>query len=775
MMDPIWKILLYILFNQFFYNNFLYEKPNQMEMDVKPLEISGNVNTFSGTGGITWMCPQNFPGASLPFGMVRLSPETISSYFNLRSVNTSGYYYYDNRIMGFSHTRLAGTGATDGGQFLVIPTIEPFSKKIYSEGQNAYYTHKKEAAYPGYYAVRFPKLHILTELTATNRVGVHRYTFSHHTIPHIFINVSNALGDGRSENGEIYINPETKEISGSIRTYGTFSKRYNGINVYFAARFNQEFTNSTLWKNGILYPDSLNIHGDKVGIDLVFAMGNPEQIIELRLAVSYVSIKNARENLMVETSGKTFDDILALAGKKWEEKLSLIKIEGGSEEQIKLFYTALYRSLQMPTIFNDINGDYIGFDNKIHKASGFTYYTDLSLWDTFRTLHPLFNIILQEEQRDMIVSLIQMSKEGGWLPRWPSGNGYTGSMLGSPADMVIAESYLKGIRGFDVESAYQAMKKVALGPTPKGSAYSGRRGIQHYLKYHYIPTDKTKKAVSRTLEYAYADYSIYLLAKALDYEKEAELFYNHSQYYRNLWNPKTQYFQPRYSDGKFFEDFDPLKITYFDFSGKYTKDYVEGSPLQWRWAVPFDIEGFVSLFKNKDYLVEELDHFFSKSFHKIGWWNPGAYYWHGNEPDLYTAYLFNDAGRPDLTQKWVRWILETKYADNEVGLDGNDDSGTLSAWYVFSALGFYPIAGTDIYQIGSPLFKKSVVQMGDKTLTIIADNYSPDNIYVNTVWLNGEKLQNFHFKHAEISNGGTLRFEMNKFPTNLVKGHKNEN
>ena len=766
-MDPVGKVLLYIFFVQFIYNVFLYEEPNRMKMEIKPLEKAQYVNVFSGTGGITWMCAQNFPGASLPFGMLRLSPETVSSFFNLRAVNTSGYYYYDNRIMGFSHTRLAGTGATDGGHFLVTPAVEPLKNNIYSDGQNSYYSHKEETAFPGYYAVRLPKLHVLAELTATERVGIHRYTFSLYTKPHILINVSNHLGSSqeyKKKDGEVCYNAETGEITGSIRTYGTFAKRYQGIRVYFAARFKQPFVKAQLWKNGALYPDSSALHGDEVGIDISFSRGNPDRTIELRLAISYVSVKNARENLITETQGRSFEEIVGDAQKKWQKKLSLVDIRGGSEKEKRLFYTALYRALQMPTIFNDVNGDYLGFDNKVHKASGFTYYTDLSLWDTFRTLHPLFNLIQPAEQRDMLISLVMMAKEGGGLPRWPSGNGYTGSMLGSPADMVITESYLKGIRDFDIESAYKAMKKTALAPTPPGSAYSGRRGIEYYLQYHYIPSDKSERAVSRTLEYAYADHSIYLLAKELGYKKDAQLFYSHSQYYRNLWNPETQYFQPRYVDGSWFKEFDPLKITYFDFSGKYTKDYVEGSPLQWRWAVPFDIDGFIPLFKSKEYLVKELNRFFAKSYNKIGWWNPGSYYWHGNEPDLYTAYLFNDAGRPDLTQKWVRWILKTKYADNEVGLDGNDDSGTLSAWYVFSALGFYPIAGTDIYQIGSPLFKKSVIKMGEKTLTVIAENYAPQNIYVKSVSINGKRLKAFRFKHECIANGGIIKFEMSENP-----------
>jgi predicted alpha-1,2-mannosidase len=274
------------------------------------------------------------------------------------------------------------------------------------------------------------------------------------------------------------------------------------------------------------------------------------------------------------------------------------------------------------------------------------------------------------------------------------------------------------------------------------------------------------EAVSKTLEYAYADDAISKLATALGYEDDAKLFKEHSKYYRNVWNPETQYFHPRNSSGEFTEKFKPLKLTYLDFSGKYTDDYVEGSALQWRWALFFDPEGLISLFDSKEYFVSELNDFFALSDSTLGRWTPGSYYWHGNEPDIHAAYLFNSAGRPDLTQKWVRWIMDNKYSAVYYGIEGDDDAGTLSSWYVFSALGFFPVAGSDIYQLGAPIFKKAEIKIGDNTLTIIAENYSPENIYVNKVWLNGKPLNRTWFKHSEIADGGELKFEMSRTPGN---------
>ena len=747
------------------YKSIVGAKPGKLQVSAKPGEIGQWVNPFIGTGGFPiYTSADDIPGATCPFGMVRLSPDT--DYFRGspsdegKPISTAGYYYGDNKIIGFSHTRLIGTGAFDGGHFRVVPAIGENGLKNYQEGQYSKFSHKYEVAFPGYYAVKLLKQGILAELTATERVGIHRYTFTKEEIPHILIDVSSALGHGKTTEGEVQINPEQQEVVGAIRTFGSFASRYGGIKVYFAARFNQPFSAHSVWSGDSLLKNQASVEGEKIGVDLSFNNVGSELVVVLKLGISYISIENARANLEEEAGDVGFDDILSEAKQAWEEKLSLIKIEGGSDEQRKIFYTALYHSLQMPTLFNDVNGDYMGFDKKVHKVSDYRYFTDLSLWDTFRTIHPLFTLIAPKDQRDMMVSLVKMCEQGGVLPRWPSGYGYTGSMLGASADIVIAESYLKGIHDFDVETAYQAMRKAALGIDIPKEGFKPRGGMTDCLKYQYCPADLMDRAVSKTLEYSYADDAIAKLAKALGYEKDAKLFSGHSRYYRNVWNPESQYFQARNASGEFVKKFKPLKLTYFDFKNEYTNAYVEGSALQWRWAVFFDPEGLISLFKDREYFVNELNDFFALSNPARGNWSPGSYYWHGNEPDLHAAYLFNTAGRPDLTQKWVRWILDNKYGAGYDGIDGDDDAGTLSSWYIFSSLGFYPVAGSDLYQIGAPLFEKAEMKIGDKLLTILADNYSSENKYVRKVWLNGNLLDRFWFKHAEIAQGGVLRFEM---------------
>ena len=742
----------------FKYDRIVRARPS-LQTKVQPKDLGRWVDPFVGTGGFPWVCGNNSPAAMVPFGMVRLGPETTSILIGKRALNTSGYYYGDERLRGFSHTRLDGTGATDGGHFLVMPSREPAVRSAQRKGRTTLFSHSQEAAFPGYYAVELPQLDVLVELTATPHVGVHCYTFTGSRAAHLLIDVSNALGGHRSTDGKVRVLPGAKEVEGSVRTYGTFAARYGGLKVYFVARFDQPFASFGTWQDETFRANRSDAEADAVGADLEFGSGDGPQVVTLRLAISHVSIENARANLESEATG-SFDLLAAQAQQKWEERLSLVRVEGGSDSQKRIFYTALYRVFQMPTVFNDANGEYLGFDRKVHPAAGFQYYTDLSLWDTFRTVHPLYTLLAPKDQRDMMVSLTKMLEQGGWLPRWPAGHGYSNSMLGTPADIVIAESYLKGIRDFDVQAAYRSMRLTALAPVPNGSAFSGRAGIQNYVRYGYCPCKLTQESVSRTLEYGWSDKSVSLLAAALGDTNDAELFQKHSEFYRNLWNPQTQYFQPRDVQGKFFEPFKPLLLTYLDRKGKFTKDYVEGSALQWRWGAPYDAEGMIALFKSRDFFVEELNRFFARSNPTMGAWNPGPYYWHGNEPDIHAAYLFNEAGRPDLTQKWVRWILDHKYADSYKGLDGNDDAGTLSAWYVLSALGLYPVAGSDKYELGAPLFKRAEVDLGGHLLTIISDNYAPDHAYVDKVWIDDTRLNRFWIRHWELEQAKTLRFKM---------------
>ncbi|MCA9096125.1 MAG: GH92 family glycosyl hydrolase, partial [Planctomycetaceae bacterium] len=583
------------------------------------------VNPLIGTGGIYYLCANNHPGAGLPYGMVRLSPDT-SSRLGKRATNMSGYYYSDPLIVGFSHTRLVGTGAIDGGSFLVIPCNEKHVADITAakrKGMNAEFSHKNETAFPGYYGIHFTSRGITAELTATRHVGLHRYTFEKSDPPHLIINVSSVLGKGTCRNATVKVtpattspaatSPDTGEITGSVENFGSFSGRSGGLKYYFVARTNLPFTEFSTWNDTDLAKSRAEASGDNVGVDLAFPARNEPTTIELQLAISCVSLDNARANLDAEVGNKNFDDVLKLAVADWESALNRIRITGGTDQQRQIFRTALYRTFQMPTASNDVNGQYLGFDKQIHRAEDFTYYTDMSLWDTFRTVHPLYNLIARTEQRDMIRSLLAMADQGGYLPRWPSGAGYTNSMFGTPADIVISEAYQKGIRDFDAAHALDLMKKSALAPVPPGTKFSGRSGIEHYLQYQYCPSDLMKKSVASSIEYGYADHAISRFAASLGRASDADLFRKHSAYYRNLLNPETQFFHPRDSQGKFSPDFKPDLLTYLDFSEKYTHAYVEGSAWQWRWGVPADADEVVKLFKSPEDFVTQLEIFFEKA------------------------------------------------------------------------------------------------------------------------------------------------------------------
>jgi len=750
------------------YISVVLPKPGALAAPVSPPALAANVDPFIGTGGYFWMSPYNTPAVTAPFGMMRLGPDTASLFINRPGLNTSGYFYSDNKIIGFSHCRLIGTGTRDGRYVTLFPAIGTGAEKARRADRCVRFSHRHETAFPGYYAVELPKPGVLAELTASARAGIHRYTFRKEETPHLILDAGTAMADGRTENGRIQILPDAREVEGSLRGHAGFANRYGGLNVYFVAQFSEPFTEYGTWSGPsralepTYTPGAASAVGDGVGADLAFAKSPGQPLtVEVRVGISFTSLANARVNLAAEAAGKDFNTLATETGQEWESRLGRIRIQGGTERQRRIFYTALYRAFQMPTVFNDVNGEYIGFDLATHKAEGFRYFTDFSLWDTFRTAHPLYNLIARADARDMMVSLVEMTKAGGSLPRWPAGYGYSGSMLGTPADVAVTEAYLKGIRDFDVETAYKSMRQNALEGPPPGCKFGGRDGLEWYLAQGYCPSEKMREAVAATLEYSHEDYAISLLAKELGHTEDAETFARHSQYYRNLWNPGTQYFMPKDSSGSWQAEFKPLLLTYMDFEGKYTNDYVEGSALQWRWYVPFDGAGLVSLFESPEYFASQLDDFFAKSNKRMGQWNPGPYYWHGNQPDIHAVYLFNAANRPDLTQKWVRWILETRYDDNYVGLDGNDDGGTLSAWYVLSAMGFYPVAGTARYELGAPLFEKAEMNLGDgKILTVIAQNHAPENTYVRRVILNGTTLERTWFSHEEIANGGTLVFEM---------------
>lgn len=716
--------------------------------DVETGEYTQYVDSFIGTGGIPWTCGMVNPAASVPFGLVRLGADTsfIGGAYLLKT-NTSGYYYEHHHIEGFSHSRLSGTGAEEYEMFRVTPVIGNKKAGVLP------FSHENETAAPGYYAVYLPTVDCLAELTSTAHAGVHRYTFGSSKDARLSLDVSSFAGNSYVENSVAEYDPETGLITGRCLLHAQFSGRYDGLPVYFAAKASKDI-------------EEVSISGDETDLKVDMNFGDiKDDAVELKVGISFVSNENALLNLETEVGEKSFDEVRKEALAQWENELSLIKIDSDDEELKTIFYTALYRTMIMPSDVTDVNGEYLGFDKEVHTAEGFTYRTDMSLWDTVRNTHSLYTLIQAEVQNDCLNSLVEMTKAGGAVPRWPQGAGYSGSMIGDPANIMITESYLKGFTDFDVQTLYEYMKKSSDDTVNK----VGREFVDEYNTYGYVPDDidGTKKSVSRTLEYSWEDGAIATLANALGYAEDAAKYGEKSMNYKNVFNPENKYFHPKNADGTFTKMLVPTATSFYDdiIPLGLTRGFCEGSARQWRWSATHDIDGMIELFGSEEYFVSELEAFMEDAAPTRAYLDPGSGFWVGNQHDIHTPYLFSDAGRDDLTEKWVRWTLAERFSTDVNGLDGNDDGGTLSAWYVFSAMGFYPLAGTDKYWIGSPNVDSAEITLSNgNTLSVTAVNQSAKNVYVKSVTLNGEEITDNYLTHAQLMNGGELVFTMSANP-----------
>ncbi|MBR2732346.1 MAG: GH92 family glycosyl hydrolase [Clostridia bacterium] len=716
--------------------------------------VSDFVDPMIGTGGIPWMCGMLSPAASAPFGCVRFGPDTCAvGGIAAIKTNTSGYYYEHRHLLGFSLGRLSGTGARDYGMFRVTPAAGMGCK---TQPAALAFSHKNEAAAPGYYAVDLPGAAVQCEMTATAHAGLLRCVFRTDGAAGLYLDAAACISGGHTENTAILADPAARCLTAQATLHGAFSDRYGGLPVYLYAEWDTDAAVTAHTAAGDL-PDTATAEGEDAGLLLRFD-GIGSQPVTLRMGISFVSAENAKENLLTEVGDASFDEALQATQAQWEDRLGAIGIDADVKTKT-VFYTALYHAMLMPTDFTDVNGDYLGFDGETHTAEGFTYRTDLSLWDTVRNAHALYTLIAPEIQTDCLQSLLRMAAQGGLLPRWPQGGGESGSMFGNPANVLFAESLAKGVP-FDLNEAYAAVMAAA-------ESDAGRDEAALYKEYGYLPDDLTPRySVSKTLEYAWEDAAAAVLAEAAGDADNAAMLRARSLSYRNLWDAETQYFRPRNSDGSWGRMTTNM-TSFFDdiFGTDFFRAYCEGSARQWRWSALNDPDGMVALFGSKEHFANELDRFMADAAPTLGFIDPGAGYWIGNQHDLHTAYLFNHADRPDLTQKWVRWTLANRFSTDPEGLDGNDDGGTLSSWYVFSALGFYPIAGTDRYWIGSPCVNSARVTLPNGgTLRIEAENQSDKNVYVSAVTLNGTALTAPFLTHAQLLEGGTLTFTMAETP-----------
>lgn len=703
---------------------------------VNAQNFARKVNTLIGTD----YTGNTYPGAQAPFGMVQLSPDNGLPGWD----RIAGYFYPDSTIAGFSHTHLSGTGAGDLYDISYLPATKPFSIGEEPLGLHSKFSHKDETAYAGYYQVRLQDYDINVELTATPRCGVQRYTFPKNGKErYVVLNLAKAMNWDATKNSGI-----TLVDSFTIEGYRFSDGWARNQRVWFRTRFSQPIKSIEIEKT----PISSDASGCVAY--LTFDADGPEQLV-LCTSLSGTGKEGAKKNLQKECSSNDFDYYKQQAERQWDKELGKIEIEGGTKSQQTCFYTALYHAVIAPTLFCDVDGSYMGPDGKTHVQTAWQNYSTFSLWDTYRAAHPLYSIIDQKRAADMVNSLVAFSKENGRLPVWNMWASETDMMIGYHAASVIAEAVLKGLPGIDANAALDECVKTA--------NLDDYRGIGMYKKLGYVPYDIKEPtlgddwSLSRTLEYAYDDACIAELAKKLGKTDVYKTFSKRAQNYRNVYNPTSTFMQPRDSKGDFQPDYSP---------DNYTSHICESNGWHYMWSVQHDVKGLVKLVGKKRF-TEKLDSMFTyspKANAELPLFSTGmiGQYAQGNEPSHHVAYLFNKIGQPEKTQKYIYEILTGLYKDTPDGLCGNEDCGQTSAWYVLSALGFYPLNPVSCqYELGTPLFKKATIHLENgKDFVIESQNHTDGKYEVESAYINGKKVKDYTIDHKAMMNGGTLTFKM---------------
>jgi predicted alpha-1,2-mannosidase len=705
----------------------------QKDSSLKVVSINEDltqfVNPFIGTGGHG----HTFPGATLPFGMVQLSPDTRLEGWD----GCGGYHYSDSVIYGFSHTHLSGTGVSDYGDVLLMPS----SKVVFhngangSEGYGAGFDHKNEEASAGYYQVKL-ETGITVELTSTSRTGIHRYHFPSAEDQMIILDLEH-----RDKLLDFTIKKTSETSVEGLRRSEAWAKDQR---LFFYISFSHPIKSEHYNR-----PDNPSV--------AVFEFDNPlNEPVTVKVGISPIDTEGARKNLEAEAQEKSFDELREEARRIWHNQLSKIAIEEGDHDRKTTFYTALYHSMIAPNLYQDVDGRHRGMDLEVHQTEDFDYYTVFSLWDTYRATHPLFTLIERERTNDFIKTMLAKYREGGIIPIWDLSACYTGCMIGYHGIPVIADAYLKGINDYDAELAFEAMKH---------SAQRDHLGLESYKRMGFIPVEEESESVSKTLEYAYDDWCIAQMAKAMRKEEEYQRFVQRAQSYKNLYDPSTGFFRGRFRNS-WFGPFDPYEVNF---------NYTEANAWQYSLYVPQDITGHIEIMGGKAEYEAHLDSLFSAKTETAGRHQADisgliGQYAHGNEPSHHMAYLYNFVGRPDKTQKRVVEILTTLYSNSPEGISGNEDCGQMSAWYVFSALGFYPVTpGTNQYIIGSPLIEKATIVLENGNSFTISAPGAGKKPYIKSAKLNGKDLNRGYLNHEEIMAGGTLVFELSSTPTNWAK------
>ncbi|MCV9927537.1 GH92 family glycosyl hydrolase [Flavobacterium sp. LS1R49] len=706
-----------------------------------------HVDPFIGTGGHG----HTYPGATVPFGMLQVSPDNGVTSWDW----CSGYHYSDSIVAGFSHLHLSGTGIGDLADILFMPinkkvdlTTKAISRDLLPYKSS--YSHANEKAKPGYYQVFLEDPKINVELTSSQRTAFHKYTFAKNDKQSVVIDLGFAINWDKALKTGITIEDEYT-ISGYRFSTGWAKNQ----KVFFVAKFSKPISENTLTADGKLV-ESNEAEGEKTAAQLFFESKSNEELF-VKVALSSVSVANAKDNLDNESSN--FEKTKSQTTTTWDVALSKITVETPIDSLKTIFYTAMYHAQIAPVTYSDKNGQFRKENDSIVSATNYTAYSTLSLWDTFRAENPLLTLLASDKASDIVNSMLAYYETKRILPVWTLYANETNTMTGYHSIPVIVDAYQKGIKGFDAEKAYNAMKTTMM---------QDDRGLNLYKKYGYIPYNLLDESVTITLEYAYDDWCVAQMAKALGKEADYKFFLNRSKAYQYLFDTKTGFMRGKSEDGKSWnEPFDAKHSNHREHT-----DYTEGNAWQHSWFVPQNVEDLISLHGSNTIFTDRLEQLFTESSEITGN-NVSAdisgligQYAHGNEPSHHIAYMFNHAGKPWRTQYWVRHILDTQYNTTPNGLSGNEDCGQMSAWYIFSSMGLYPMnPASGEYEIGSPIFEKATINLeGGKTFVIEAENVSDKNFYIQSATLNGVAFDRTILTHKQILQGGILHFVMGSEP-----------
>jgi predicted alpha-1,2-mannosidase len=684
--------------------------------------------------------------------MVQVSPDNGISGWDW----CSGYHSSDSIIVGFSHLHLSGTGIGDLADVLMMPVNRKvdFSKRVKERNDYPYkssFSHSAEEASPGFYSVYLPDNGVKVELTASRRSGFHRYNFDAGVNPYLVLDLSFAINWDQPTDTKIMVKNDTL-VTGYRMSRGWARDQ----RVFFAIVFSKPIKQHTSALDTVIFDGLQKIEGNSCKAQFSFEASN-KNILMAKVGISSASEAGALRNLENDIEGWDFKEEISKAQLAWEDELGKIEVDTRDERLKTIFYTALYHSSLAPVLFSDFDGSYKGADGKYHKAA-YNYYSTFSLWDTFRAAHPLYTIIQPDKINDFIQSMLSHYDEYGLLPVWALSANETNTMTGYHAIPVIVDAYFKGYRSYDIDKAFEAMK---------ASAMQDIRGVQFYKEYGFIPSDLEVESVTKNLEYAYDDWCIARMAKDLGRNEDYNYFMERAASYQILFESTSGFMRGKMKDGTWREPFDPKRSSH-----RVNTDYTEGNAWQHSWFVPHDIQGLINLFGSQERFIIKLDSLFTESSEITGEHVSVdisgliGQYAHGNEPSHHIAYMYNYADAPWKTQYSVREIMRTQYTDQVDGLCGNEDCGQMSAWYIFSSLGIYPVNPAEgVYVIGSPVFDKATIKLpGYVSFSIEAEDVSSDNIYIQEASLNGQPLRRTYIYHHELMKGGTLRFVMGDSP-----------